>query len=204
MTLEGADQRFENGERRVGQALYRTECPTCQECKPLRLIVDAFRVSRSQRRILHRWQERGRVEVGPATVTEEKLALYNRHKFDRGLAQPGDPPMTAEGYAAWLVDSCFQTMEMRYTLDGRLVGVGILDLGRQAASSVYFYFDPDPDVARLSPGVFSTLQEIDFCRRTGRRYLYLGLYVEKCRHLNYKADYRPHERWLDGDWRRFD
>ena len=40
-------------------------------------------------------------------------------------------------------------------------------------------------------------------RRTGRRWLYLGLYVEDCRHLSYKARYRPHERLVDGDWRRF-
>ena len=30
------------------------------------------------------------------------------------------------------------------------------------------------------------------------------LYVGDCRHLSYKANYRPHERLYDGDWRRHD
>jgi arginine-tRNA-protein transferase len=77
--------------------------------------------------------------------------------------------------------------------------VGIVDLGRESLSSVYFYFDPDR--ADLSPGVFSVLQEVELCRRTGRKYLYLGLFVKDCRHLAYKADYEPHERLIGGAWR---
>jgi arginine-tRNA-protein transferase len=95
-------------------------------------------------------------------------------------------------------------MEMRYYYEDRLIGVGIVDLGERAMSSVYFYFDPDPEFGRLSPGVYSVLQEIELCRRTGREFLYLGLYVGDCDHLNYKAQYRPHERLFDGAWRRVD
>ena len=105
------------------------------------------------------------------------------------------------GYVGWLVSSCLLTVEMRYYYDEQLVGVGVVDLGRTSASSVYFYFDPDR--ADLSPGVYSTLHEIQFCAATGREYLYLGLYVADCRHLAYKATYRPHERLVDGDWRPF-
>jgi arginine-tRNA-protein transferase len=79
--------------------------------------------------------------------------------------------------------------------------VGIVDLGKTAASSVYFYFDPSPEVSRLSPGVYSVLNEIVWCRQTGREHLYLGLYVSGCDRLDYKADYNPHERLVDGDWR---
>ncbi len=50
--------------------------------------------------------------------------------------------------------------------------------------------------------MYSALQEIELCRRTGRDHLYLGLYVPDSRHLAYKADYSPHERLRDGDWRR--
>ena len=73
---------------------------------------------------------------------------------------------------------------------------------RTSASSVYFYFDPDPEVSALSPGVFSVMQEIELCRQTGREHLYLGLYVGECRHLSYKANYHPYEMLRDGDWRR--
>ncbi len=200
LTLEQADARFANAERRVGSCLYRTACPTCQACEGIRLPVEDFRPSKSQRRVLKRWGDRGRIEVGPVTFTHEKLALFNRHKQERGLVSDEDGEMTPLGYVSWLVQSCVLTVEMRYYFEDVLVGIGILDLGRESASSVYFYFDPDQSA--LSPGVFSALKEIELCQQTGRRYLYLGLYVEDCRHLSYKAQYRPHERLVDGDWRR--
>lgn len=202
LTLAEADGRFANAERRVGACLYRTACPTCNACEGLRIPVDAFRPSRSQRRVLKRWAGHTRIEYGPPTFSPEKLAMFNRHKRERELVATDDGEMTAIGYTSWLVHSCFPTMEMRYYYDDRLVGVGIVDLGERAMSSVYFYFDPDPGLSKLSPGVFSVLQEIELCRRTGRDHLYLGLYVSDCGHLNYKAQYRPHERLFDGDWRR--
>ncbi len=202
LSLDETDARFASAERRVGGALYHTACPTCRACEGLRVPVATFEASRSQRRVVRQWGADTRVEIGPPTVNDVKLDLYNRHKQSRGLADPDDVAMTALGYSAWLVSSCFLTVEMRYWWRDRLIGVGIVDLGRTSASSVYFYFDPDPEVARLSPGVYSVLQEIELCRATGREYLYLGLYVKDCRHLTYKTDYRPCELLRDGDWRR--
>lgn len=200
LTLEETDARFANAERRVGACLYRTACPTCSACEGLRVPVDDFSPSKSQRRVRNRWAGHGRVEVGPITFDADHLALFNRHKVERGLSDAGEG-MDAQGYIGWLVHSCMLTVQMNYFYDDVLVGVGIVDLGRTAASSVYFYFDPDR--SELSPGVYSALQEIELCRSTGRLHLYLGLFVADCRRLSYKAQYRPHERLVDGDWRRF-
>ncbi len=202
LSLDRADVRFANAERRVGTCLYRTECPTCSACQGLRIPVHDFTPSKSQRRVANRWAEHGRVELGPVTFTEEKLELFNRHKRERGLTDEEGDAMDPLGYIGWLVHSCVLSVEMRYFFDEELVGVGIVDLGRTSASSVYFYFDPDR--SDLSPGTYSALEEVGFCRRTGRDHLYLGLYVADCRHLSYKASFHPHERLLDGDWRRFD
>jgi arginyl-tRNA--protein-N-Asp/Glu arginylyltransferase len=201
LTLDETDRRLQNAERRVGTCLYRTACPTCQACEGIRIPVEGFSPTKSQRRVAKRWEGRSRVEIGPVTLTEEKLALFNRHKRERGLAQPDDEEMTPLGYASWLVHSCLLTVEMRYYHDEKLVGVGVVDLGRRAASSVYFYFDPD--ASPLSPGTWSVLQELELCRKTGRSWLYLGLYVGDCRSLSYKADFKPHERLVDGHWRTF-
>lgn len=197
-----ADRRFAAAERRMGYSLYHTACPTCSACKGIRLPVADFQPTKSQRRTLARWPADGRIEIDNVSFSDEKLALFNRHKQQRGLADEGDEPMDALSYMTWLVQSCFETIEMRYYLGDRLVGVGILDLGAEAVSSVYFYFDPDPEVARLSPGTYSVLQEIELCRQTGRRYHYLGLWVRDCRQLNYKTNFGPHELLLEGDWRR--
>ncbi len=201
LTLAETDGRFANAERRVGTCLYRTACPTCSSCQGIRVRAADFVPSKSQRRVMRRWGDRYRIEVGRATFSTEKLDLFNRHKRERGLVSDDDLPMTPLGYVSWLVQTCFHTVEMRYYYDDKLVGVGVVDLGLRAASSVYFYFDPVDEVSKLSPGVFSVMKEVELCKRTGRDYLYLGLYVGDCRHLAYKADYCPHERLHDGDWR---
>lgn len=190
------DLALDQGDRRVGRMLYRTTCPSCQACQPLRIPVATFTPSRSQRRVQRR-NEDLRVEIGPATFSVEKLALYNRHKFERGLARR-ELPMDRRGYEGWFLRSCTRTVEMRY-LDGeRLVGLGIVDLGARDASSVYFFFDPD--ASRRSLGTFSTLCEIEWLARQGGRHHYLGLYVADCRHLAYKASFYPHERRIGGEW----
>lgn len=199
LTLDETDARFATAERRVGNCLYQTACPTCQACEGLRIPIADFAPNKSQRRVARRWEGHGRVEMGPVAFDHAKLAMFNRHKQQRGLASD-DAEMTALGYINWLVQSCVLTAEMRYYYDDELVGVGVVDLGKRAASSVYFYFEPSR--ADLSPGVFSVLREIELCRSTGRDYLYLGLYVEDCRHLAYKDQYQPNERLRDGDWRR--
>jgi arginine-tRNA-protein transferase len=66
---------------------------------------------------------------------------------------------------------------------------------------VYFYFDPDE--GKRSLGTFSVLAELAWWRRQKGRYHYLGLYVEDCRHLVYKARFFPHERRVGGVWTRF-
>jgi arginine-tRNA-protein transferase len=184
------------GDRRVGRMLYRTTCPDCTACEPIRVPVAGFVPTRAQRRILNKNKDIT-VEAGPATYSEEKLALYQRHKSERGLDR-SEVPMNRAGYEGWFVQSCTDTIEMIYRVQGRMIGVGIVDLGKQDASSVYFFFDPDEH--RRSLGVFSVLMEIAWLRANGGRHLYLGLYVEDCRHLVYKAGYAPHERLRGGAW----
>lgn len=192
------DESLAAGDRRVGRMLYRTACPTCTACEPIRIPVRDFKPSKSQRRVIKKNRDVV-VETGPATFSEEKLALYNRHKRERGLARD-ERTMTRRGYEGWFVQSCTRTIDMEYRVDGRLIGCGILDLGALDTSSVYFYFDPR-ESAR-SPGVFSVLMEVAWLRSQGGRHHYLGLYVEQCSHLSYKGAYYPHERLVDGDWRR--
>ena len=84
------DQSLAEGDRRVGRMLYRTQCPACVACEPLRIPVADWQPSRSQRRVMRR-NEDVTVEVGPVSFSEEKLALYNRHKLERGLARSEEP-----------------------------------------------------------------------------------------------------------------
>lgn len=195
------DELLAQGDRRVGAALYRTSCPTCRACEAIRVPVATFEPSRSQRRAWLKNHPEIQVTLERPSCTRRHLALFQAHKAERGLDHSG-VATSREGYHSWLVRTCVETVEMQYRLDGELVGVGIVDVGRQTASSVYFYFDPEHSWRSL--GVFSVLCELSLCRELNLKYLYLGLYVADCRALCYKASYLPHERLIEGAWRRFE
>ena len=82
---------------------------------------------------------------------------------------------------------------------GMNISVAIVDRGSDALSAVYCYFDPDH--SKLGIGTFSVLKQIELARGWGMRYVYLGLYVASSKHMSYKANFRPHERLVDGRWR---
>lgn len=193
--------RLAAGDRRQGLLLYRPKCPRCAACEAIRLDVEHFRPNATQRRVLRRGDADLRTLIGRPAVSAEKVALYNRHKMERGLTT-GDGLIDAEGYEQFLVESCTDTIELRYVLSGLLVGVAIADRSIDGLSAVYCYYDPS--FARLSLGTYSVLKQLELCRQWQLRYLYLGLYVAGNRAMAYKARYLPHERLIDGTWRHFD
>ena len=199
LTAEEFDSSLAGGDRRVGKMLYRTNCPQCNACEPIRVPVQEFKRSKSQRK---KWKKGNRIHVeeGPAIFSHQKLKMYNRHKHERSLAK-NERIMTQDGYESWFIRTCTRTRELRYFYEKQLVGISILDVGKKDISSVYFYFDPD--FSHLSLGTYSVLFEIQWMRLRMMRYYYLGLYVDSCVHLNYKSQYFPHERLIDGMWHPF-
>jgi arginine-tRNA-protein transferase len=191
------DEMLSHADRRIGRHMYRPRCPSCTECKGIRIPVEDFAPRRSQRKVWNRNKDL-RVTVGPPVVDKTRLDLFNRHKLERDLASR---TTSDREYAGWLVRSCVRTVETRYWAGDKLVGVGIVDVGRTSASSVYFYFDPDE--SKRSLGVFSVMAEVRWAKQLGLNWYYLGLYVKGCGHLNYKAHYEPHERLEDGRWVRY-
>lgn len=180
------------GWRRHGAHFFRPACPQCSKCRSLRIDVHSFRPAKSQRRCLKRNAETQFV-VQPATVTSRHVALYNAWHRDM-TARRGWPVQqtTPHDYAqAFLIGDWSFAYEMQYFQDGRLVGVGLVDLLEDSMSSVYFYHDPA--WRSRGPGTFSILCEIQYARQTGRRYLYLGYAIRECPSMAYKFRYRPHE-----------
>ncbi len=193
-------ERLRQGDRRQGMLLYRPSCTSCQACEAIRVDVERYQPSRTQSRILRRGEALLETRIGAPTVTDEKVALYNRHKAERGLLVRNDF-LDARDYEEFLVDTCAETLELTYYLRNRLVGVAIADRADDALSAVYCYYDPSD--AALSPGTYSILKQMALCRTWGLRHLYLGLYVAGCRSMAYKARYLPHERLIGGEWRLF-
>lgn len=203
LTSHELDARLEAGDRRSGPFLYNQRCDGCSACEPLRIDVQAFQPSRTQKRVQKLGDRELVVEVGDPIVDPERVTLFGKHEEERGLRQR-ERSLDAQEYARFLVESTAPAIELRYreARTGRLVGIAITDRGARSLSAVYTYYDPD--LVRLSPGVYSILTQIRMCQQWGLRWLYLGLAIGESPHMKYKLGWLPHERRIDGSWRRFE
>ncbi|MFM7932258.1 MAG: hypothetical protein ACKO9Q_31470 [Pirellula sp.] len=48
------------------------------------------------------------------------------------------------------------------------------------------------------------LKQIEMAQTIGLQWVYLGLYVEQNSHLNYKARFKPQERFIKSKWIEFE
>jgi arginine-tRNA-protein transferase len=181
------EQLMDLGFRRSGDIMYKPQCPKCQKCVPIRIPVQKFQPSESQRRAWRRNQDLV-VELDAPLSDDEHFGLYLRYQRHYHAEKEAS---TREDYERFLVETTIDTVEMRYRLDGELVAVGILDVCPNSLSSVYFYFEPG--LHKRSLGVFSALREIEECRTRGLAWWYPGFWVEGCRKMEYKTRYQPHE-----------
>jgi arginine-tRNA-protein transferase len=165
----------------------------------LRVPARDFRPARAQRRCRSRNTDIS-VETGPPEPTEEKYDLYRLYleqRHDRLMAG------TREEFQDFLYSSPTETIEIRYRLGDRLIGVGITDVEPKALSAVFCYFDPAE--SRRSIGVFNVLTLIDEAEHRSVPCVYLGYYVRDCPSMSYKAAYRPCEILQPGGrWARFE
>ena len=202
LTPEEFDLCLASGIRRSGVFLYHTACDQCSACEPSRIDVQKFIWRDSFKRVLKRGDQCLTIQISRPSLDDQRLTVFNLHRTQRGLGDPESPYKTTD-YESFLVDTCLpQTAELSFWLEDKLVGISIVDCGRNALSAVYTYFDPAH--SKLSLGTYSILKQIEFARESGRQYAYLGMFVSENRHLSYKARFTPQERWIDDKWVEFD
>lgn len=185
-------EMLRRGWRRHGRNFFRPACPHCRKCKSLRVDVNTFRPTKSQRRAMKKNAD-VRLEVAPSTVTKEHVRLYNAWHADMHVRSGWrDDKIDAANYReVFLAGDWPFSKEFRYYREDQLIGVGLVDVLPDALSSVYFYHDPD--WRDQSPGTFTVQQEIEYAKQTRKRYLYLGYWIAECQSMAYKSRFGPHE-----------
>jgi len=186
-----------SGYRRNGNCLYSMHCPDCISCIPIRLHVREMVYNRNQRRVLRKNRDVD-IEFAPIEANDENIALCEKFLKNRYPHQSSDGKSYYDGF---FLNTIIPGMELRYRLDGELIGNGIVDIGANWMNAVYFYFDPDQ--AKRSPGVFNILSLIDTCLKLDISYLYLGYYLREVSAMRYKDRFNPHYLYVDETWQRF-
>jgi len=197
VTAVETDTLLERGWRRFGPIYFRPACTACTECVSLRVLVDRFAPTKSQRRAARACSALRRV-VGPPLVDDARLDLYEKWHASREDARGWEPnPQTRERYALEFGFHHPCAREAAFYDDaagvagGKLVGVSLFDETPRALSAAFFFFDPD--YARLSLGTANVLGLLADARATGRPHVYLGFRVSGCASLRYKGSFGPHE-----------
>lgn len=184
------------GFRRSGGLIYRPHCESCSACMPVRVPVNQFKPSRSQKRILKKNRELV-VYPGEPDLKAEHFDLYRRYQHHR---HPGSSMDNAdpEKYIDFLVNQHLQTIFYEFRLEQRLLAVAVTDRLPESLSAVYTFFDPEE--SHRSLGGYAILWQIQEARRLNLESLYLGYWIEECQKMAYKADYRPLEAFAEDKW----
>jgi len=203
------DTLTHTGFRRSQTIAYRPACETCRACVSVRVLVDDFMPSASQRRVLRANADL----VGEFTLAKpngEQYALFRAY-LDSRHPDGGMADMSMLDYSMMIEDSHIDTVLTEYRRrgaggyaaargEGPLVGACLTDRLADGLSLVYSFYAPHE--ARRSLGAFMILDHIEKARSLGLPHVYLGYWVEGSRKMAYKAAYLPQERLGMNGWVR--
>jgi arginine-tRNA-protein transferase len=203
------DNLLKGGFRRSQNIAYMPYCEGCHACVSVRVLVDEFEPGRSMRRVTDRNSDLFTRRVSSVATTEQ-YGLF-RDYIDSRHSDGGMADMTVLDYAMMVEDSVIKTFLTEYrmkpenALDSRpetwpLAGVALCDRLTDGISMVYSFYEPEEQTRSL--GTYMILEHIDYARRLGLPYLYLGYWIDGSRKMRYKARYQPQERLGPNGWVR--
>ena len=182
---------IERGFRRFGKMYFRPVCSTCSECQSIKIDVDNFNFSKSQRRVLKK-ASHIKSYIQKPTLTQAHLDLFKKyHLYMKDKKEWEYSEVTPQSYYSSFVDGHNEFgYEILYYDDDKLIGIDLVDILESGVSSIYFYYDTD--YMHLSLGKLSLYNQIMYAKEANLKWIYLGYYVKDCPSLSYKAHYKPY------------
>ena len=198
---ESANQQFctitiQRGWRRFGNFYFYPICNGCNECKSLRINVEKFKMSKSQKKAYKRNSDT-KIIIRTPTISDEHIELYNKyHSWKSKKDNWTNKKINLNEYYENFVQGANDFgKEVLYIRDNKLIGVDLIDIIEDGISAIYFFYDPDYKYYSL--GIFSLLYQIEIAKTLGLKYIYLGYWVDGCKSFEYKKKFSGLEI-LDG------
>ena len=198
------DNLLKGGFRRSQNIAYMPYCDACSACVPVRILVDEFEPRRSLKRIAKANLDVVATRM-PAAPSSEQYALF-RNYIEARHADGGMAEMSVLDYSLMVEDSVVETFVTEYrqkpdeTGDSPLVAAALCDRLSDGISMVYSFYDPHMQPRSL--GTYMILDHVEFARRQGYPFVYLGYWIEGSRKMRYKDRFQPQERLTAKGWVR--
>lgn len=189
------------GFRRSGDQAYRPHCPQCNACQSVRVVVDQFSPSKSQKRSLKR--NAGLIISTSDHLKEDYYPLYENYIntcHQDGSMFPANYQQFETFLSSKLTTQLFIETWLEQDNKKQLLCVAVSDILINGLSAVYTFYHPDYKANGL--GVFSILTQINYCKSHNLPYLYLGYQINDCQKMNYKNRYFPYEKYIAHQWLR--
>ncbi|MGE0613484.1 MAG: arginyltransferase [Hyphomicrobiales bacterium] len=203
------DDLLKGGFRRSQNIAYMPYCDQCSACIPVRILVDEFEESRNLRRIRRNNRDLVARRTGPVP-TSEQYSLF-RDYIETRHGDGGMADMSVLDYAMMVEDSVVKTFITEYRRvpaasdqdePGELAAVALCDQLGDGVSMVYSFYDPE--LTSRSLGSYMILEHVEYARRLGLPYVYLGYWIDGSRKMAYKQRFQPQERLTPEGWVRGD
>ncbi|MFA5461014.1 MAG: arginyltransferase, partial [Sulfurimonas sp.] len=151
----------ERGYRRFGKMYFRPICGDCNECQSIKIDVENFNFSSSQKRVLKK-ASNIKSYIQRPSLTKTHLELFEKyHLYMRDKKGWNHSPSSAQTYYSSFVDGHHDFgYEVLYYYEDKLIGVDLIDVLDDGVSSIYFYYDPE--YSRYSLGRLSLYNQILF------------------------------------------
>lgn len=182
------------GFRRSGSQVYRPQCAPCKECISTRIIVDDYKPNRSQRRNWKKNLPEITVLVNEDGFKDSYRSLYEQYVHNRHTNTSTD------GVEEFFGSTWCHTHYLEFYLAKRLIGVAVVDVLDEELSAVYTLFEPEIG-KNIGLGTFAIMWEIEYAKKLQKKFLYPGYWIEECKKMNYKTNFKPIEGYIDGYWR---
>ena len=199
------DNLLKGGFRRSQNIAYMPYCDACSACVPVRLLVDEFEPKRSLKRIARQNSDLIATRK-PAAPSSEQYGLF-RDYIEARHGDGGMAEMSVLDFSLMVEDSVIETFITEYrqkpdpaTGESPLIAAALCDRLSDGISMVYSFYDPD--MAARSLGTYMILDHVEFARRQGYPFVYLGYWIEGSRKMRYKERFQPQERLTAKGWVR--
>ena len=188
-SLSGAelDRYLANGWYRQGQGMFSTYSTISRKilmAAPwIRMESDCYTLSKNLRRVKNRNDHRLTHHISKAFFTPHRESMFQEFRlFFKGefyeslesalfcyKSQPG---------------SIFDTYEITFYLDEKLIGYSYFDVGENSIASILNIYDSGH--TKYSLGMYSILLQLEWCQANGKRFYYPGYAMPENPRFDYK------------------